>query len=173
MEQGHKRFEELPVWRVGREFVKKIYGHTRRNPFCRDLGLCDQIQRAAVSITSNIAEGHERGSTADLIQFLFYAKGSAGEARSQLYHTEDLGYIEPAESANLREEVSDISRQLSAWIQSMQKVSFRQGPKFHKEPDRSGQDFLAKIGMKMTPKGVVRITENGRQEDGRKEQRNE
>ncbi|HBA86083.1 MAG TPA: four helix bundle protein [Verrucomicrobia bacterium] len=168
MEKGHKRFEELPVWRAGRELVRAVYEHTRRAPFSRDFGLCDQIQRAAVSITSNIAEGHERGSTADLIQFLFYAKGSAGETRSQLYNAEDLGYIDPSQAERLREAASEISRQLSAWIQSMQTLSFKQGPRFHKEQDQSGRDFIAKLGFKMTPKGAVKITEDEKLTEDRK-----
>ncbi len=168
MGNQHKQFEDLPVWQAGRALVRDIYARTTTSPFARDPGLCDQIQRAAVSITSNIAEGHERGSTADLIQFLFYAKGSAGEVRSQLYHAEDLHYITPAQAETLREESIGISRRLSAWIQSMQTLHFKQGPRFHKEPDRRGQDFLARTGYKMTPKGVVKITEDGKTENGKK-----
>lgn len=55
-----RTFEDLPVWQRGRELVRDVYAATRRQPFSRDAGLCDQIQRAAVSICSNIAEGHER-----------------------------------------------------------------------------------------------------------------
>ena len=62
-----KTFEDLPVWQAGRELVRRIYALTRRPPFRGDPGLCDQIQRAAVSVPSNLAEGHERGSTQDLV----------------------------------------------------------------------------------------------------------
>ena len=65
-----KTFEDIPVWQQARVFVKDIYEATRRSDFRRDAGLCDQIQRAVVSITSNIAEGHERGTTPDSVQFL-------------------------------------------------------------------------------------------------------
>jgi hypothetical protein len=75
-------FEELPVWVSGRELVKRVYAFTRRPEVRRDEGFCDQIQRAAISVTNNIAEGHERGTTVELVMFLFYAKGSAGEVRS-------------------------------------------------------------------------------------------
>lgn len=136
-----KSFEEVPVWRAGRELVKRIYGRTRKGAFRGDPGLCDQIQRAAVSVTSNIAEGHERGTTQDLIQFLFYAKGSAGEVRSQLWNAEDLGYVTAAEGEELRAFCRDISRQLSAWIQSMQTAMFKGGPKYHKESDRIWERF--------------------------------
>jgi four helix bundle protein len=157
-----KTFEDLPVWQAGRELVKRVYALTRQAPFCRDAGLCDQIQRAAVSVPSNIAEGHERGSTPDLIQFLFYAKGSAGEVRSQLYHVEDLGYAAAPECEALRAFCRDISRQISAWIQSMQQPGVRQGPKYHKEPDRRWEDAVARFGLERLPDGRFRRkTENG------------
>ena len=148
-----KQFEELPVWRAGRELVRKIYAVTRVRPFASDSGLCDQLQRAAVSITSNIAEGHERGSTADLVQFLFYAKGSAGEVRSQLYHAEDVGYLAAEKAQALRDETLAVSRQLSAWIQSMQTPGFKGGPKYHKEPDTAWEKFAAKAGLQKQPDG--------------------
>ncbi len=162
-----KTFEDLPVWQAGRELVKRVYALTRREPFRSDRGLCDQIQRAAVSVPSNIAEGHERGSTADLIQFLFYAKGSAGEVRSQLYHAEDLGYADRQTCDALRDFCRDISRQIAAWIQSMQTPGFKGGPKFHKEPDSTWDRFAAKAGLERLPNGrYVPRTENGRTEDG-------
>jgi len=165
-----KTFEDLPVWQAGRELVRRIYELTRSSPFRHDSGLCDQIQRAAVSVPSNIAEGHERGSTPDLLQFLFYAKGSAGEVRSQLCHVEDLGYAEAHACEALRDFCRDIARQLSAWIQSMQINGFKGGPKYHKEPDRTYDRFLSKHGMTRLPNGqVVLRTENGirnTEEDG-------
>ena len=162
-----KQFEDLPVWQAGRELVKTIYALTRRSPFCRDSGLCDQIQRAAVSVPSNIAEGHERGSTADLIQFLFYAKGSAGEVRSQLYHAEDVGYLPPDEAEKVRESCAAIARQISSWVQSMQNPNFKGGPKFHKEPDRRWERFSERAGFTRMPDGrYVRRNEERNTEDG-------
>ena len=158
-----KTFEELPVWKDGRELVREIYALTRGPVFRNDPGLCDQIRRASVSICSNIAEGHERGSTPDLIQFLFYAKGSAGEVRSQLYHAEDLAHVGADEAARLREKARAVSRQLSSWIQSMQGVSFKAGPRFHEEPDRTLERFWSKMGMVKGEDGRMRKreTENG------------
>ena len=165
-----KTFEELPVWQDGRELVKEVYALTRRPGFRNDSGLCDQIQRAAVSICSNIAEGHERGSTPDLIQYLFFAKGSAGEVCSQLYHAEDLSYAGHGEAKRLREMARGISRQLSSWIQSMQGLSFKAGPKFHKEPDRAMEKFWSKLGMVKGEDGRMRKreTEDGRRKDGKR-----
>ncbi|HPG00569.1 MAG TPA: four helix bundle protein [Kiritimatiellia bacterium] len=151
-----KRFEELPVWRDSRVLVRDVYVLTRRAPFSRDAGLCDQLQRAAVSVCSNIAEGHERGTTPDLIQFLFYAKGSAGEVRSQLHHVEDLGYAEPAECERMRQAAEGISRQIASWIKSMQGPDFSAGPKHHKEPDRGIEAFWKKLGMERDASGLYR-----------------
>lgn len=151
----HRRFEDLPVWQAGRQLVKEIYKITRTALFCKDSGLCDQIQRAVVSITSNIAEGHERGSTPDLIQFLFYAKGSAGEVRSQLYNAEDVEYIDHETAERLRNCAREISQQISAWIQSMQTTSFKQGPKYHKETVDDFQKFMEKTGYTRGADGKI------------------
>jgi four helix bundle protein len=161
-----KTFEELPVWQAGRELVRHVYALTRKSPFRNDPGLCDQIQRAAVSIPSNIAEGHERGTTPDLIQFLFYAKGSAGEVRSQLYHVEDLGYAPAVECERLRQSCRSISRQISAWIQSMQRPGVRQGPKYHRERAAGAEVLLSRFGMERLPDGrFQRKTEEGIRND--------
>ena len=88
-----KTFEEINAWQNARVLVKDVYAMTRSGDFCRDFGLRDQIQRAAVSICSNIAEGFERRGNKEFINFLWIAKGSAAEVCSQLYAAKDLGYI--------------------------------------------------------------------------------
>ena len=88
-----KSFEDLQVWQDTREFVKSIYEITSLENFKKDYGLKDQIQRASVSIMNNISEGYERDNTKEFINFLKYAKGSAGEVRSMLYIALDLNYI--------------------------------------------------------------------------------
>ena len=80
-----KRFEDLVAWQKARLLANDVYRITREGPLARDFGLRDQMQRAAVSIASNIAEGFERDTIPDFIHFLFIAKGSAGELRTQLY----------------------------------------------------------------------------------------
>lgn len=87
------RFEELKIWQVAREIARRVYALTKTGPFAKDFGLKDQIQRAAVSIGSNIAEGYERDSNSEFQKFLSYAKGSAGEVRSQLHTALDVGYV--------------------------------------------------------------------------------
>jgi len=79
------RFEGIEAWQVGRKLTKQIYAASREQSFSREFALRDQIRSAAISITSNIAEGFERQTTREFIRFLFIAKGSSGEVRSQLY----------------------------------------------------------------------------------------
>ena len=88
-----KSFEELNVWKDSREFVRAIYKLTSASKFQKDYGLRDQIQRAAVSIMNNIAEGFERDNNKEFIKYPGYSKGSAGEVRSMLYIAIDLDYI--------------------------------------------------------------------------------
>jgi four helix bundle protein len=88
-----ERFEDLIAWQKARELVKSIYAMTTVGLFRRDFGLKDQIQRASVSIMSNIAEGFERGRPGEFHQFLSMAKASCAEARSLLYVAYDVNYI--------------------------------------------------------------------------------
>lgn len=88
-----KTFEDLQVWQDARTFVKSIYELTSLENFRKDYDLKDQIQRAAVSIMNNIAEGFERDNNKEFRNFLGYAKGSAGEVRSMLFVAIDLNYI--------------------------------------------------------------------------------
>jgi len=89
-----QRFEDLIAWQKARELTRAIYEATRQGAFARDFGLGGQIQRAAVSIMSNIAEGFERGGRGELRRFLAIAKGSAGEVKAQLYVALDAGLID-------------------------------------------------------------------------------
>ena len=88
-----KTFEEINAWQNARVLVTDVYAMTGSGDFSKDYGLRDQIQRAAVSICSNIAEGFERRGNKEFINFLWIAKGSAAEVCSQLHNAKDLGYI--------------------------------------------------------------------------------
>ena len=111
---GIRRFEDIEAWQLGRELTRRIYEATRGDSFSRDFGLRDQIQRAGVSVTSNIAEGFERRSPAEFARFLLIARGSAGEIRSQLYVALDLGYIDQATFDELARLATRISRATGA-----------------------------------------------------------
>ena len=92
---GFKRFEEIEACQLGRELTQRVYAASRAGAFARDFALRDQVRRAAISITSNIAEGFERRSRQDFARFLDIAKASNAEVRSQLYVALDEGYLDP------------------------------------------------------------------------------
>lgn len=111
-----EQFEDIKGWQLGRELVRKIYEVTRSGEFSRDFGLSDQIRRAAVSVMSNIAEGFERNSTKEFIQFLYIARGSAGEVRSQLYVALDLGYVTEIAFGELLMKAEETSKAIFGFI---------------------------------------------------------
>lgn len=111
-----KQFEELEVWKESRRLTKEIYRLTKGDKFWKDFALCGQIQRAATSIMSNIAEGFERGGNQEFIQFLYVAKGSCGEVRSQLYVALDQSYV--ATSSDVDELMKSFKR-LSSMISNL------------------------------------------------------
>jgi len=88
-----EKFEDIEAWQQARQFAKAVNAVTSEEKFAHDFGLRDQIQRAAVSVMSNIAEGFERGGVREFIQFLFIAKGSTAEVQAQPYMALDVGYI--------------------------------------------------------------------------------
>src|SRR5688500_597955 len=89
-----KRFEEIQAWQKARKATTRIYQLSKKQQFAKDYGLCNQIQRASVSIMANIAEGNGRRTNNDFASFLVQAHGSAAEVQSHLYVALDLGYIE-------------------------------------------------------------------------------
>ena len=111
-----QQFEELKVWQDARAFAGIIYKMTSTDPFKRDFGLKTQIQRAAVSVMSNIAEGYELDSNKELIRFLRYSKGSIGEVRSLLCVALDLSYVSQEEFIRREESAIAISKQLANFI---------------------------------------------------------
>jgi four helix bundle protein len=83
------------------------------------------MQRAAVSVSSNIVEGFERGSKQESIQFLCIAKGSCGELRSQLFIANDIGFVENAAFKNLLKSATDVSKQISGFIAYLKTSKFK------------------------------------------------
>ncbi len=119
----YRRFEDLPVWNDAADFAQRMLDLTSLDQFNRHPGLRDQLERAALSVSNNIAEGFERGSTKELLAFLYIARGSAGEVRSML-----KVLTRGNRFSNLKSQISDlikdsekISRQLYGWIESLKK----------------------------------------------------
>lgn len=116
-----KSFEEINSWQKARQFNKRIYEITDNQNFKKDFDFVRQIRRASISISSNIAEGFERNTDKEFIQFLYIAKASAAEVRSQLYLAFDLNYIEKIEFEELFLDISDISKLISGFIKYLNK----------------------------------------------------
>lgn len=117
----YARFEDLPVWQAAIDLARRAYELTALEAFRRHPGLRDQLERAALSVSNNIAEGFERGSTNELLAFLYIARGSAGEVRSMLCVLEGMTAF-----SNLRSQITDlkgkaerISKQLHGWIEQL------------------------------------------------------
>jgi four helix bundle protein len=113
------RFEDLIFWQKSRALTKLIYLYTRKTGFSHDYGLRDQIQRSAVSIMSNIAEGFGRGGNNEFAQFLFVSKGSLAEVQSQLYVAIDLDYITASEFEKAYSLTEEISRLMNAFVKKV------------------------------------------------------
>jgi len=105
-----QRFEDLIAWQKARDLTRAVYETSRKGAFGKDFGLAGQIQRAAASIMSNLAEGFERGGRAEFHQFLSTAKASCAEVRSLLYVACDVGYVDKPTSENLLELAREVAR---------------------------------------------------------------
>ena len=115
-----KQFEDLGVWQDARALVKEIYATSKQHAFYRDIGLREQIRRAATSTMSNIAEGFERGTRKEFIQFLNISKGSIGEVRSQLYVAVDQEYLPEKDFTTLRDSAMSLSRRIAKFIRYLE-----------------------------------------------------
>src|SRR3989344_5361259 len=138
-----RTFEELLCWQKSRLLTKEIYKHLNIQKFKdlnipADYGFCDQIQRASVSVMSNIAEGFERGTKQEFLNYLYIAKGSAGEVRAQLYVALDAGYLSEEMFKRLNLLALECSRLLSSFIKSV-KASSERGLQF--KPEKTKREF--------------------------------
>lgn len=110
------RFEEIEAWKAARELTRYVYMLTHQGRFAQDFGLKDQIQRASVSVMSNIAEGFEGRTQAQFLRYLGLAKASAGEVRCQLYIAMDLGYLPQEGFAKAMDLADKTSRQIARFV---------------------------------------------------------
>jgi four helix bundle protein len=111
-------FQKLRVWQTAKEIAVKVYLLTREKEFSKDFGLKDQIQRSAVSIASNIAEGDELGSDKQSIRFFYISKGSVAELMTQLIIANEIGYIDGITKNDLVDNCDKISAMLSKLIKA-------------------------------------------------------
>lgn len=107
-------YRDLIVWQKIIELAKQLYRLTSKFPNEEKFGLISQIRRAAVSVSSNIAEGQARNTTGEFIQFISHAEGSAAELDTQLYHSVELGFATPADAAPIFTLIDEIRRMLNS-----------------------------------------------------------
>ena len=118
------KFEDLEAWREARSLVNQVYVLTRDEALKKDFGLCSQIQRASVSVMTNIAEGFERTGKAEKLNFYNIARASCGEVRSLLYVIEDNYPRSSARAVELRKRTETVGRLISGLIASTRRRTF-------------------------------------------------
>ncbi len=137
----HKRFEDLPVWQAAIRLAVAVFRFTESGEWRKKGDLCNQMERAALSISNNIAEGWERGPHEELLTFLYYARGSAGEVRSMIRVLEALVSPDQVDKhLELLELSLMTSRQLGAWIESI-KDSPSKGPRYRNASARKAENL--------------------------------
>jgi four helix bundle protein len=147
-----KNFEDLEIWKDARALTRGIYQLTKDSKFSKDFALRDQIQRAAVSIMSNIAEGFERGGNQEFIQFLYVAKASCGEVRSQLYVALDQSYIAPKDCDDASKSFRRLSIMISNLIDYLKSSGMKGSDKSSKKSElfdsfRDGLNYLNDLNV--------------------------
>ena len=120
---GGQSYEDLEVWQRGIAMVREVYQATAEFPREEIYGLTSQIRRAAVSVPSNIAEGHGRQSRGEFRQFLGQARGSVSELETQIVIARDLGFMGPDQADAILDELRRIGRMLSGLIRSIRRAS--------------------------------------------------
>ena len=108
-------FEDLEIWKEGMRLCIKVYKLMENS---KDYGLKDQMQRAAISVPSNISEGFERHSNKEFIHFLYIAKGSCGELRTQLYIAKELNVITNEDFTDILQRLKQLSSMISSFIKT-------------------------------------------------------
>jgi four helix bundle protein len=121
----YTKFEELPIWSEARAFRKELSPVILSMSANKDFSIMDQLKRAALSVMTNIAEGFERGSTREFIQFLVIAKASLGEVRSLLYAAEDDNIITTEINQKYQQSALQLSSKLMGFINYLRASNFK------------------------------------------------
>ena len=123
----YKRFEDLPVWNAAIDMAVSVYALTSQLQFKSQHSLRDQLERAAVSVSNNIAEGFERGTNNELLMFLYIARGSAGEVRSMCCLVDNLPGFAGLKSdiRAVKSKAESCSKQLKAWAEAIQNSDYK------------------------------------------------
>ena len=123
------KFEDLDIFQMARELCKEVYAITKDGEFHKDPRFVQQIHASAGSVMDNIAEGFERDGNKEFINFLYIAKGSCGEVRSQIIRASDVGFIDKDTATRLYNDCLNLSKSIARFIKSL-KESGLDGFKF-------------------------------------------
>jgi len=164
----YARFEELPVWQEAIRLVEKVYNMTEAKEWKGHSSLRDQLERAALSVSNNIAEGFERGTTNELLAFLYIARGSAGEVRSMLWFIEQReGYSHfKSQISDLKSIAESCSRQIRAWADHLQNSEIKGQRHLNKKTqslynqEKGEEDFRKELLSRLPPNHPLRRKEN-------------
>lgn len=118
-----QRFEDLSIFQQARDLCKEVYTITKDGAFNKDTRFVQQIHAAAGSVMDNIAEGYERDGNKELINFLYIAKGSCGEVRSQIIRASDVGFIDKDTAKKLYNNSLSLGKSISKFITSLKRSS--------------------------------------------------
>lgn len=121
MEGSARNFRQYKVWRDAVEYASRVYQLTNEMPWFEKKGLCDQLQRAVVSISSNIAEGSAKPSNAEFAHYLDCSLGSAYEVETQLLISKNVGYLKNEQYMELLQELQEIEKQLGGLIKTLRR----------------------------------------------------
>lgn len=161
----YKRFEEIPAWQRAIDLAAQVFDLTARPAFKWRGDLVNQIRRAALSVSNNIAEGFERGTTADLVKFLYIARGSCGETRSMTQFAVRLGGMEAEREAieAVNALCESVSRQLFGWIDALQNSEIKG---VRHLTDQARRDYALSaarkaFGEKFSPQAAEAAIRNG------------
>jgi len=147
-----QRFEDLVMFKKARELTKAVYEALST---CKDYGFRDQIQRASVSIVSNIAEGFESGTKQEFLNYLYIAKASAGEVRAQLYVAYDIKYLNIETFKHLNLQAEECSRLIASFVKKL-KAGGMIGTQLKQEPKKDVvAELMQKAGYTRLPNGQV------------------
>ncbi|WP_318311191.1 four helix bundle protein [Flagellimonas crocea] len=119
----YSSFEDLEVYKTTIKFTGQVYDLLKKSPLKEDFAMVDQIRRATISISNNISEGFERETDKELIRFLYFSKGSAGEVRNLFNLMEEIGYFKAEDLVDYKKQVINISKQLANYIKYVKKRS--------------------------------------------------
>ena len=118
-------FEDLTIFQMARSLCKEVYDITKNGDFKKDARFVQQIHASAGSVMDNIAEGYEREGNKEFINFLYIAKGSCGEVRSQIIRASDVGFIDNDTSTRLYNDCIGLSKAISAFVKSLKTSGYR------------------------------------------------